>query len=195
MTVAIQKLSFADYCAYVDANDRRYELVEGELVPMSVGTGQHGAIAEWITDCLKAEIRRQHLPWTAKDMRIGIQSPRGGRWDTSRIPDVTVLTQSQWEGLAEREAIITLAELPPLLVVEVVSDSTRTTDYRTKRSEYAVLEIPEYWIVDIAEETVIVCTLVEGFYDESMFVNGDRLISPTFPELTLSAAQVLQARL
>ena len=102
---------------------------------MSVGTGQHGAITELITDCFKAEIRRQQLPWTAKDMRIGVQSPRGGKWDTSQIPDVMVLPQSQWETLAQREAIITLDQPPPLLVVEVVSESTRTTDYCTKRSE------------------------------------------------------------
>ena len=126
---------------------------------MSVGTGQHGAIAKFLERIFDDEISRQGLPWTAQKFTVGIQSPRGGRWDTSWIPDVTVLTQGQWDGLAAREAIITLAELPPLLVVEVVSDTTRTTDYRTKRSEYAVLEIPEYWIVDMTEQVVTVCTL------------------------------------
>lgn len=57
--------------------------------------------------------------------------------------------------------MIELNESPPILVVEVVSESTRTTDYRSKGSEYAVLEISEYWIVDPLEAIVTVCMLVE----------------------------------
>lgn len=155
MTTTTQKLSFADYLAYDDGTGTRYELVEGELCPM-MGTGKHGAIAEFLNDQFKAAIQAAGLPWTAKDMRIGIQSPRGGRWDTSRIPDVVVLSIAQWEAMADREAVIRLHESPPLLVVEVVSESTRSADYRAKYSEYSVLEIPEYWIVDPLEAKVTI---------------------------------------
>ncbi|HIK50691.1 MAG TPA: Uma2 family endonuclease, partial [Oscillatoriales cyanobacterium M59_W2019_021] len=89
------------------------------------------------------------------------------------------------------EAVIELNEPPLILVVEVVSESTRTTDYRSKRSEYAVLEIPEYWIVDPLEAIVTVCTLVEGFYDAVVFQGEERIVSPTFPELALTANRVL----
>ena len=51
MTLAIEKLSFAEYYAHTDATDRRYELVDGELVPMSLGTGQRGAIAKFLAAC------------------------------------------------------------------------------------------------------------------------------------------------
>jgi Uma2 family endonuclease len=191
MTVATQKLSFAEYLKYDDGTDTLYELVEGELVPMSLGTGKHGGITEFLNDCFKEQSKNQGSPWTSKDMRIGIRSPRGGRWDTSRIPDVMVLPIEQWESLANREAVIELNEPPPILVVEVVSESTQATDYRSKRSEYAVLEIPEYWIVDPLQEVVTVCTLVEGFYDVIAFQGEERILSATFPELNLSAKQVL----
>ena len=46
MAIAIDKLSFADYCCHNDGSDRRYELVDGELIPMSLGTSQHEAIAK-----------------------------------------------------------------------------------------------------------------------------------------------------
>jgi Uma2 family endonuclease len=107
---------------------------------------------------------------------------------------VTVLPIEQWEALFEREAVIELNEPPPILVVEVVSESTTTADYRSKRSEYAVLNIPEYWIVDPLSEVVTVCTLVEGFYDAVQFRDEERIFSGTFPELELTAAQVLAAR-
>jgi Uma2 family endonuclease len=190
MTVTTKKLTFEEYLTYSDGTDTRYELVDGELVPMSIGTGLHGAIAEFLNDQYKDEARRRRLPLTSKDMRIGVRSPRGGRWDTSRVPDVTVIPIEQWASLSHREAVIELDEPPPILVVEVVSESTKTTDYRAKRSEYAVLGIPEYWIVDPLEEVVTVCSLVEGFYDAVQFRGNSRIESKTFPELELTAREV-----
>jgi Uma2 family endonuclease len=191
MTVATKKLTFAEYLKYDDGTDTRYELVCGELIPMSLGTGKHGAVTKFLEFTFDAEIAKVGTAWTAQRFSVGIRSPRAGRWDTSRIPDVTVLTIAQWKSLANREAVIELSDPPPILVVEVVSESTKTTDYRSKRSEYAVLNIPEYWIVDPLSDLVTVCTLTEGFYDAVEFRGSDRIVSPTFPQLELTAAQVL----
>lgn len=190
MTTATRKFTFEEYLTYSDGTDTRYELVDGELIPMSLGTGKHGAVAKFLERLFDDESIKTGARWTAQKFSVGVRSPRGGRWDTSRIPDVTVLPIEQWEALFTREAVIELDEPPPVLVVEVVSESTKTADYRTKRSEYAVLLIPEYWIVDPLEETVTVCTLVEGFYDATQFRGSERIASPTFPELNLRAAQV-----
>jgi Uma2 family endonuclease len=37
-----KRLTFEEYLAYYDGSDKRYELVDGELIPMSLGSGQHG---------------------------------------------------------------------------------------------------------------------------------------------------------
>lgn len=46
MTAALapvtQKLSFADYLTYDDGSDTRYELVEGDLIPVSPATPSMG---------------------------------------------------------------------------------------------------------------------------------------------------------
>jgi len=186
-----QKLTFSEYLNYQDSTDNRYELVEGELIPMSLGTGKHGAIAKRLERFFDDEIYRMQLPWTAQRFSVGIRSPRGGRWDTSRIPDVTVLPHEQWQSLNDREAVIDLNEVPPFLVVEIVSPSTQTTDYRSKQSEYAVLEIPEYWIVDPLQNCIIICTLLDGFYDQVVFYDDQRIISSTFSDLDLTVNQVL----
>lgn len=195
MTLTTPKLTLAEYLAYDDGSGFRYELVNGELVRMALGTGEHGDISEFLNAAFKAEIERAARPWTSKDMKIGIQSPRGNRWDTCRIPDVVVLPLEQWLGLKTRESVIALHEPPPLLVVEVVSPSTASEDYRAKRSEYAVLNIPEYWIVDPTLAEVTLCSLHDGAYDDDLFKGGDRLLSPTFPNLNLTATQVLDASL
>jgi cell division protein FtsI/penicillin-binding protein 2 len=87
--------------------------------------------------------------------------------------------------------VIDLNEEPQLLVVEIVSPSTQVTDYRSKQAEYAVLGISEYWIVDPLQDCVIVCTLVEGWYDQVVFRDEEPLVSQTFSELVLTANQIL----
>jgi Uma2 family endonuclease len=192
MTVSVQRLTIAEYLAYDDGTDLQYELVDGELVRMSLGTGQHGDISEFLNDEFKNEIKRSGLPWVSKDMKIGIQSPRGSRWETVRVPDVVVLPLEQWESLSNRESLIPLNEPPPLLIVEVVSPSTVTTDYRAKHSEYAVLDIPEYWIVDPIKQKVIICSLKDGAYNDQEFTGNQQIVSPTFIGLNLTAAEVLR---
>ncbi|NET63878.1 MAG: Uma2 family endonuclease [Moorea sp. SIO1G6] len=195
MTATTPLLSLEDYLSYNDGTDRRYELVNGELIAMSQPKGQHGAITEFLNDQFRAEIQVQGLAWVSKQGFIAIESPRGGRWDTARIPDVTVATLEQWQGMLDREAIIRLNESPPFLVVEVVSESTRTTDYRSKRVEYNLLGIREYWIVDPLKEQVVVLHLVDDLYEETVFVRDELIESTIFPGLQLSAQQVLNGAL
>ncbi|NEO89699.1 MAG: Uma2 family endonuclease [Moorea sp. SIO3G5] len=195
MTATTALLSLEDYLSYNDGTDRRYELVNGELIAMSQPKGQHGAITEFLNDQYRAEIQAQGLAWVSKQGFIAIESPRGGRWDTARIPDVTVATLEQWQGMLDREAIIRLNESPPFLVVEVVSESTRRTDYRSKRVEYNLLEIREYWIVDPLKEQVVVLHLVDDLYEETVFVRDELIELTIFPGLQLSAQQVLNGAL
>ena len=195
MTTTTQKLTFEEYLTYSDGTDTRYELVDGELVPMSLGTGKHGAIIHFLTRQFEDNITRSGQPWIALPSLVGVRSPRGGRWDTSRIPDATVLPLTQWEAMENREAIINFNEPPPILVVEVVSPSSKTDDYRSKRAEYGLLEILEYWIVDPLEAKITLCILDHEFYD-SIDYQGDRSIqSPVFPDLKLTATQVVTAKL
>ena len=193
MIVTTQKLTLEEYLSYSDGTDNRYELVNGELVKMALPSGRHGEIADFLNVQFRQEIERLDRSWVSKQMAIGIQSPRGDRWDTVRIPDVIIISREQWQDLQDREAVIGLNKTPPFLVIEIVSPSTTSTDRRAKRAEYSVLNIPEYWIVDPLESQVIICTLIEGLYDSEEFAGGDRIISQTFPELQLTAEQVLRS--
>lgn len=188
-------LTFEEYLACDDGTDNFNELVQGELVKMPPARGKHAAIAEFIHDAFRAEIKQQSLPIISKQGAIGVRIPQAGRRATSRIPDVCVVTAEQWQGLLNRAAV--LEDSPPLLVVEVVSEGTKSIDHRRKRVEYNVSEIPEYWLVDFLEDDptylpgVTVLTLVEGLYEEAIFQGNDQIISQIFPELALTPAQIL----
>lgn len=103
MTVATNKTTFEEYLSYTDGTDTRYELVDGELVAMGIGSGLHGAILKLLERVFDAEIARLGLELEALQAAVGIRSPRRGRWDTSRIPDVAVISASQWRELRAKE--------------------------------------------------------------------------------------------
>ncbi|MGI8933451.1 MAG: Uma2 family endonuclease [Phormidesmis sp.] len=190
MTVAT-KLTFEEYLSYTDGTDKRYELVDGELVAMGLGSGLHGAILKFLEKAFDAEIARLGLKLVALQAAVGVRSPRSGRRETSRIPDVSVIAADQWHELRTQEAIIELNEPPPLLVVEVVSLSTRRTDYRAKRAEYTVLGIAEYWIVDPEAAKVTLLTLEDDWYEAIEYAGQNLVRSTLFPSLELTAAQIL----
>jgi Uma2 family endonuclease len=192
MTIATQRLTLDEYLTYDDGSDRRYELVKGELQPMGLGTGKHGAIIKRLEKLFDGQIELAQQPWIALATAVGLQSPRIDRWDTVRIPDLSVLTLEQWDSLQSREAVIRLNEPPPLLVVEVVSESTKSTDYRAKRAEYSVLDIPEYWIVDPLLNQVTICTLLEGWYEATVYKGQDEIASPVFSTIALTVENILQ---
>ncbi|WP_286394903.1 Uma2 family endonuclease [Pseudanabaena mucicola] len=200
MTMAIAKttknakprVTFADYLTYFDGSDTKYELVDGELVAMSLGTGLHGETIDRTYQAINAEINRTAQPWIVRQGQIGVRCPRGIGLDTVRIPDVVVMQQDNWQALQEREAVIDFDLSAPLLVIEVISPPTKNIDYRAKRTEYAARDIPEYWIIDPLESKVSVLINSDGWYDITEFFDSDRLISPTFPELQLTPRIILK---
>lgn len=204
-TVASQFVTFEAWLTYEDGTDTRYELDRGVLVEVGQARGRHGDIMEFLCDQFKAEIARLGYPWLSKmGGQVAVRVPQVGRRDTSRVPDVVVLPQEQWELMAEREAVIELHEPAPLLVVEVVSTGTEVTDHRKKRAEYNIVGIPCYVLVDWVsvdknqkpvDRRVTVLTLREGLYDEAVYYDEQVVLIPTFPELKLTANQIIQANL
>jgi Uma2 family endonuclease len=88
------------------------------------------------------------------------------------------------------------------VVVEVVSTNWQD-DYARKIEEYALLSIPEYWIVDYLgiggtafigkpkQPTFTVCQLIGETYHQQQFRLGESILSPTFPELQLRLDDIL----
>lgn len=180
------KLSFEEYLTYDDGTDNRYELENGELILMNPPTGRHPLIIYRLHNAFVAEINRLSLAWVCLH-GIGVRTSI----NRARIPDISVVTLEQIEQLLDISAIL---ETPSLLAVEIVSPESKTRDYRYKRSEYGVLGIPEYWIVDPLEQKITVLLLIEGFYEAKEYQGSDLIISQTFPALKLTVDQVLQGK-
>ena len=181
-----QTYTFAEYLTYADGTQARHELVNGELVRMNPPRGKHVLIARFLFLAFHQETQTMSQDWLPSwdyGLRTGVRK--------SRLPDLVVMTQAQELDLLEHSAVL---EEAPLLAVGIVSPDEPARDYRAKRSEYATAEVPEYWIVDPYQATVTILTLVDGLYEDRVFSDFQPIVSPTFPNLKLTADQILAGK-
>jgi Uma2 family endonuclease len=97
--------------------------------------------------------------------------------DVAREPDIFVVSSADTPRVLQQEDYV---DTVPVLIVEVVSRSTRTLDLVTKAQEYASLGVPEYWAVDRERNLVVVHRLRTGRYDVTTLGSG-RLDAASMP--------------
>ncbi|MGB7415336.1 MAG: Uma2 family endonuclease [Thermosynechococcaceae cyanobacterium] len=183
---------------YGDAS--QYELIDGELIGVEP-TGAHEQVAAFIGRKLNVAIDQQNEPYFIPHRclikLLGTE--------TAFRPDVMVIdqTQLQHEPLWEKEPVICQGSSIKLLV-EVVSTNWQN-DYARKAEDYALLGVPEYWIVDYLglggrdyigspkQPTLTLCTLEEDRYHKQGLQVEAFLKSPTFPSLQLNLAELFAA--
>jgi Uma2 family endonuclease len=188
MSVATKPMTLEEYLHYDDGTDTRYELVNGELIPMPTESNLNHQIASF----LFAYFLQLGIPYYC--LSIGAQVAVSGYRATARQPDLIVLSEDVAAALeGASQDLITYDMPPPQLVVEVVSPKQENRDYRYKRTEYAARQIPEYWIVDPIAQKVTILQWVDGLYEEQIYQGDAAILSPLFASLTLTAAQVLNA--
>ena len=193
-------LSFDAFLARY-GDDNRYELIDGEVFDLEP-TGQHEEVAAFITTKVCVQIDGAGLPWFV--LQRGLFRPSNVGMTAFR-PDVAVVDRAELdqEPLWSDESILTRGSSIKF-VAEVVSRNWQN-DYARKVEDYAALGIPEYWIADYAglggirhigkpkQPTLSICTLVDGEYDIQLFRGNQTIVSATFPDLKLTAEQVLKA--
>jgi Uma2 family endonuclease len=125
---------------------------------------------------------------------------------TAFRPDVAVIDEIALaaEPLWPEQSILTNGNSIKF-VAEVVSSNWQN-DYARKFEDYAILGIPEYWIADYAalggihyigqpkQPTLSICILKGNVYQVQRLQGDQPIVSPTFPGLNLTAAQVLRLK-
>jgi Uma2 family endonuclease len=123
----------------------RYELVDGALWVTPAPTDRHETILARLARVLDPYVEAEGLGLVYRARAVF----RVGR-ELEVEPDLMVRQpHSDPDGAWETAP-------RPILVVEVVSPSTRRRDYERKRELYVAQAIPDYWIVDGDAHTITV---------------------------------------
>jgi Uma2 family endonuclease len=145
---------------------QRYELVDGELLvtpsPRMIHQVAVLELAHVLRAAVPAGLRVLVAPMDVRlSMRLQVQ------------PDVLVIHDGPLD--------VPRVEEVPLLVVEVLSRTTRSRDLVTKRRAYEGAGIPSYWLVDPKVPSLTVLELVEGSYREVATARGDEAFRASRP--------------
>lgn len=118
----------------------RYEVLDGDLFVTPAPSDVHEAIIEWLD--------RLIIPFVKANGLGSVQHKGVLRVARAHVePDLIVRPEAPLRGWANAPL--------PILIVEVLSRSTRHRDVGQKRAFYVGNGVAEYWIVDREEDVVI----------------------------------------
>ncbi len=166
----------ADLDAMPD-DGRRYELVDGSLIVTPAPSIRHQIVVMRLVVLLDAAC--------PSDLRV-LPAPL----DVALTGDSVL----QPDVLVARRTDLTEKDLPvaPVLVIEVLSPSTRRVDLTLKRSRYEDAGCPSYWVVDPDGPSITTWVLQGDRYVDSGHVSGDQSLDVTTPyPLILVPARLL----
>ena len=171
-----RKLDYSDYAA-TPSDGKRYQIVEGDLyVSPSPGT-LHQRVSRRLERQLEdyfhersiGEVFNAPIDLILSDHDIFVP-------DLLVVGDPTLISKRGIEG-------------PPLLVVEILSPSTRALDRRTKARRYAALGVAHYWIVDPEKKRIECHRAVRGVFQPVLEAEGNTtLVHPNWSGLVIDLA-------
>jgi len=220
MIQAIHKLvTFEDFAAWRPEGGR-YELHDGVIVEMAQPVGDHEDVVGFLALNISIEIGRQKLPYFIP--KTVLVKPLEGESAYSPDILIINRPNLVNEPLWKKESTVSQSASIPLVIevvsqcvarvprVEATDEPVRVStnwrdDYYKKLADYEAIGIPEYWIIDYAAygarkfignpklPTISIYELIDGEYQVTQFRGDTHIISPTFPELNLTAEQIFQA--
>ena len=174
------KFTYEDYLQL--SEDKRYELLEGELFMVPSPVPSHQNILQNLLLILDAHIRAWGLGQVYLAPLDVVLSP-----EDVLQPDILFIAKDRLGIIGEKNI-----QGAPDLVIEILSPATAERDRGLKRRIYARYGVKEYWLVDADRETIEV--LEPGKADlESTGVYGKKtgVKSNLLPGLSFTPEQVL----
>jgi Uma2 family endonuclease len=175
---ASRPLTFDEVEAIEDRDGLRYELWGAAPVAMTGGTSAHNLIALGLNRILDNQLELPCVAYTA-DMALKLQS---GAYSDKAYPDVMVVC----DPLPGRH------QTDPLLLVEVLSESSVKRDRGDKWFAYTALDSLEvYLIISQTAAHVEVYRRATGWQQEN-YLGVEAVIDLPRPKLTLPLAGIYQ---
>jgi Uma2 family endonuclease len=184
-TKAQIKFTYEDYKSLPYVERQRYELLDGELIPMTPSPGfAHQSVSLELASRLHIFVRERGLG-TVLEAPFDVVLGEKGEEQVVQ-PDILFVSQAQRHIIHEEEI-----RGAPDLVVEILSPATAEKDRIFKRRLYAKYGVQEYWIVDPKEKTIEVLTLgKQGYERAGLYRRDETLTSKLLPGLQISLTEV-----
>ncbi|MCA9209883.1 MAG: Uma2 family endonuclease [Planctomycetales bacterium] len=167
-----QPISVRDYLDGERTAKHKHEYVNGVVYAMVGETNLHNRIATNATGALGGLLRGKPCQVFNSDTKIRIRQAQGTRF---YYPDASVV--------CHRNASDETFQDSPVVVIEVISESTRRTDEYEKREAYLGIDsLCVYILAEQASAAAIVYRRLDSGFGRETYLGRDAVIS--LPEIT-----------
>jgi Uma2 family endonuclease len=171
-------MTVKDFARMTTAETEDYELVEGELVPLSSGTPIHADIRGLLEHFLRSYFDRNPIGRVFAEVDCQVDD------ETVRHPDVSIYLAGRMEGIDPKKIPLPFA---PDIAVEVLSPSESVVDVHRKVLEYLRGGSHEVWQLDHENGQIFVQT-----NSDIRLLRGDAVLeSPLLPGFSAPVAKLL----
>jgi Uma2 family endonuclease len=130
----------------------RAEWVDGEVFELSPENSDHSSVSGFLYHLLAAVVEERDLGTVLTGMLM-----KAGPHLAGRVPDILYVSRDH-ESRIGRNHI----DGPADIVVEIVSPESTTRDRETKRREYELGGVREYWLIDLLAGEATFWALEDG---------------------------------
>lgn len=171
-------MTVEQYAQLNTADNERFELVEGELIPVASGTPLHGEVRDLLMFFLLLYFRRNPIG-TVKaeiDCRLGEA--------TVRCPDISIFLGDRINRIDKKKTPIPFA---PDIAVEVLSPSQSAIEVNRRVHNFLDAGSQEIWLVDTENGDV----LIHARDGIRSIQATQKLESPLLPGFSVLVAELL----
>jgi Uma2 family endonuclease len=180
-SLAVKRMSVSEFLAWAQDQDRgRFELIDGQPVAMAPERVEHVEAKLNAANALTAAIGQARIPCKAYVEGLAVVVDGS----TSYLPDALV-------NCGETIARGTMIAPNPVIVVEVLSPSTRGIDTTVKLAGYfRVASLAHYLIVDLGQSHVVhYQRQIDGTVTVAVIGGGDIALDP--PGISVPVSSLL----
>lgn len=175
-------VTYDDYAELPD-DGKRYEVADGVLELMSPApTPKHQVISFQMQALLTNSCQMEYIVFASPvDLILSATEVRQ--------PDLIMIHRSRMDMITRRGI-----EGIPDLVAEILSPHSVKRDRLQKLAAYAAYQIPEYWIIDPANESLEQYILSDHRYElNNIFSREDQVKSERLPCVSFTMGQIVDA--
>lgn len=170
---------------FLYGDDNRYELIGGELIVSTAPRFIHQLLITRLAGILSNYLKHNSLGEFVVAPGVILSE------NDAVIPDAIFMSHQRVKELLINDKILGAPEL----VVEILSPgkSNFERDRKTKLNLYSRYPVEEYWIVNPMKKQIEIFRSTEhGLRPTETLNEQDALISPLFPEFSLSLAELFR---
>lgn len=178
------RFTYEDYRSLPESMEKRYELLDGDLLMVPAPTTAHQRVSRNL-EFLLLQFTREHRLGEVFYAPVDVVLGQGKQREVVQ-PDILWVSRGRREIVTEQEI-----QGAPDLVVEILSPGTEERDRGYKKALYARYGVQECWIVDPVTQTIeIHVPSTEGIDLRASFQKGEILTSHLLRGLQLDTSEV-----